>query len=839
MDISAPRRTHSKKKRAKAAPPVSKRKLLRSSEEAELAELEEKTKDPSLYLKDEEVTMFEHIPLSKRTKKGLAEANWVEMTEIQRSSLPLSLSGKDVLGAAKTGSGKTLSFVIPVLEILYRAKWTQMDGVGALIISPTRELALQIFEVLRKAGRHHNFSAGLLIGGKDLKTEQERVGKMNILVCTPGRLLQHMDQTPDFACDNLQMLILDEADRCLDIGFEKTINAIVANLPKERQTLLFSATQTKSVRDLARLSLKDPEYVAVHDKSEHSTPKNLVQKYAVCTLPQKLDILYSFLKSHLKQKVLVFVSSCKQVRFIHETFCKMQPGIVLMCLHGKQKQPKRMAIFEQFCRKTAVCLIATDVAARGLDFPAVDWVIQLDAPEDADTYIHRVGRTARYESHGQALMLLAPSEEKGMVAALEKKKVPIEKIKINPSKTTSIAGQLQAYCSQSPELKYLGQKAFISYMRSVHLQSNKDIFDVHALPAEEFAESLGLPGAPKIKFVKKNQKKNESRQHTSDAPPPAVISAADADVSEDEEAGKKKTRTKVDKMFEKKNLTVLSDHYAKLKADDDDSEEEDEEGDFLTLARKDHDIDHIPEKLPTEAPTHRQILKEKEKELKKRGLGQKLVFDEEGVARKAYDFETLEKFTSTESIETRQAKYLEETKAKMSEADVKDKAVSKEKLREKKAARRAKERERNRAESGDGVGGVTIAGPGEGEFDNEGEWSGSGGEEEAEWSEEDEMEERGLSGGEEEEDEGEGGEFDIDLDEGSGVEDMNEDVDVPPPASPSRKRKPSVSEEDVAEEGAPSRSQQHQKKRKTKAKEDLDALDKNSLEQLALQLLGN
>lgn len=327
-----------KKGKKNAVKHVDKRKLKRDAEQIELQELQEKTTDPvcfllslscerkkrvdnilltfmkEIYLKNPDLKHFSDLPLSKKTANGLAKSNYVELTEIQRASLPLSLCGRDVLGAAKTGSGKTLAFIIPLLECLYRANWTQLDGVGALVISPTRELALQIFEVLKKVGKFHTFSAGLLIGGKDLKTEQDRVTKMNILVCTPGRLLQHMDQTPDFNCDNLQLFVLDEADRVLDLGFEKTINAIVANLPKSRQTLLFSATQTKSVRDLARLSLKDPEYVAVHEKSDISTPKQLVQKYLVCDLPQKLDILYSFIKTHLKSKIIIFVSSCKQVR---------------------------------------------------------------------------------------------------------------------------------------------------------------------------------------------------------------------------------------------------------------------------------------------------------------------------------------------------------------------------------------------------------------------------------------------------------------------------------------------------------------------------------------------
>jgi ATP-dependent RNA helicase DDX10/DBP4 len=297
-------------------------------------------------------------------------------------------------------------------------------------------------------------------------------------------------------------LVLDEADKCLDIGFESTLNAIIENLPKDRQTLLFSATQTKKVKDLARLSLVDPEYVAVHEESQSCTPQKLTQKYVVVDLPHKLNVLFSFIKSHTKSKIIVFISSCKQVRFIFETFCKLQPGIPLMCLFGKQKQGKRSAIFEQFCRKQSACLFATDIAARGLDFPAVDWVFQLDCPEDADTYIHRVGRTARYESSGNALLLLLPSEEKGMLIEFEKKKIPVEKIKINPHKSVSIVNNLRGLCSQSPEIKYLAQKCFISYMRSVFLHGNKAVFDVHALPAEAFAESLGLPGAPKISFVK-------------------------------------------------------------------------------------------------------------------------------------------------------------------------------------------------------------------------------------------------------------------------------------------------------------------------------------------------
>uniref|UniRef100_A0A8B9PA79 ATP-dependent RNA helicase n=1 Tax=Apteryx owenii TaxID=8824 RepID=A0A8B9PA79_APTOW len=428
------------------------------------------------------------------------------VTEIQRQTIGLALQGKDVLGAAKTGSGKTLAFIVPALEILYRHQWTSADGLGVLIISPTRELAYQTFKVLRKVGKNHDFSAGLIIGGKDLKEESERIHHINMLICTPGRLLQHMDETSYFYASDLQMLILDEADRILDMGFADTMNAIIENLPKKRQTLLFSATQTKSVKDLARLSLKDPEYVWVHERAKFSTPATLDQNYIVCELQQKINMLYSFLRSHLKKKSIVFFASCKEVQYLFRVFCKLQPGVPVLALHGKQHQMKRMEVYNCFVRKKAAVLFATDIAARGLDFPAVNWVIQFDCPEDANTYIHRVGRTARYKEGGEALLVLLPSEEKGMVEQLAQRKVPVSEIKINPEKLTDIQKRMQAFLAQDQELKERAQRCFVSYLRSIYLMKNKEIFDVFRLPLAEYALSLGLAVAPRVRFLQKAQK---------------------------------------------------------------------------------------------------------------------------------------------------------------------------------------------------------------------------------------------------------------------------------------------------------------------------------------------
>ncbi|OCH87503.1 DEAD-domain-containing protein [Obba rivulosa] len=687
---------------------------------------------------------FADLPISNNTKRGLKKAFFVDMTDIQAKSLPVSLKGKDVLGAARTGSGKTLAFLIPVLEILYRRKWGPQDGLGALIISPTRELAVQIFDVLRSIGGYHSFSAGLVIGGKNLKDERERLSRMNILVATPGRLLQHMDQTIGFECDNLQMLVLDEADRILDMGFQRTLSALLSHLPKSRQTLLFSATQTESVADLARLSLKDPVYVGVKEADyESATPKSLEQHYVVCELDKKLDIVWSFIKSHLQSKTLVFMSSCKQVRFVFETFCKMHPGIPLLHLHGKQKQMTRLAMFQRFTSMKHAVLFATDIAARGLDFPSVDWVLQVDAPEDADTYIHRVGRTARYESAGKSLMLLLPSEEEGMKQALEKKNIIVQKIKIKASKTQSIENQLQNLAFQEPEIKYLGQRAFVSYVRSIYLHKDKSIFKVDQLPVERFAQSLGLPGMPKIKFLTKElakKKKNAMRQGADAAQTNTETrgdrrgaeavesddeSMSEHSSSEEEEATAQtksaqapdgadlanRVRTKYDRMFERKNQNILSEHYNKLvdhSADGDAPESDDE---FITLKRADHDLPGDAALSESDFVSKRKLkMANSKKALGKYGpKGNKLVFDDEGRPHEVYEMQDADKvFRGVDEAMEEGRRFVEGERGKLKEADVVDKAEAKEKKREKKRKRKEREHEGAGLEDDDAYGPAIV-----------------------------------------------------------------------------------------------------------------------------------
>ncbi|KAK4238667.1 P-loop containing nucleoside triphosphate hydrolase protein [Achaetomium macrosporum] len=683
--------------------------LKRKREQEDLGKLREAV--DQLDPKSPEIKKFTDLPLCEATASGLRASHFEVLTDVQRAAIPLALKGHDVLGAAKTGSGKTLAFLVPVLEKLYHARWTEYDGLGALIISPTRELAVQIFEVLRKIGRNHYFSAGLVIGGKSLKEEAERLGRMNILVCTPGRMLQHLDQTAGFDVNNLQILVLDEADRIMDMGFQSAVDALVEHLPKTRQTLLFSATQSKRVSDLARLSLKDPEYVSVHEAAPTATPATLQQSYIVTPLAEKLDTLWGFLRTNLKSKIIVFLSSGKQVRFVYESFKRMQPGIPLLHLHGRQKQVARMEITSRFASAKYSCLFATDVVARGVDFPAVDWVIQVDCPEDADTYIHRVGRTARYESKGRAVLFLEPSEEEGFLKRLEHKKVPIKKVNVRENKRKSIKNELQSQCFQSPDLKYLGQKAFISYTRSIYLQKDKEVFKFDELDLDGFAASLGLPGTPQIKF-----QKGEDIKRLKNAPRAAMLS--DSDTDSDGEGGKRKkdqVRTKYQKMAERQNQDVLSTHYRKLLGEDNPSDaadaNDDEEADFLSVKRVlngDAQLDAAAGgDRPTEQPkvvklgkselvidSHRRekLLKSKKKLAKYMEKGSKLVFDDDGNAHPIYELQGEEDFEREGPAEQLRREFVAAEMARVQEADVTDKQLAKQRRKEKRERQKARER---------------------------------------------------------------------------------------------------------------------------------------------------
>ncbi|EOY22260.1 P-loop containing nucleoside triphosphate hydrolases superfamily protein isoform 2 [Theobroma cacao] len=380
-------------------------------EEGEKGEIKEKVKNGGSGIMSTE--SFESLGLSEPTFKAIKEMGFQYMTQqIQARAIPPLMIGKDVLGAARTGSGKTLAFLVPAVELLYNVHFTPRNGTGVIVICPTRELAIQTHAVAKDLLKYHSQTLGLVIGGAARRGEAERIAKgVNLLVATPGRLLDHLQHTKGFIYKNLKCLMIDEADRILEANFEEEMKQIIKFLPKQnRQTALFSATQTKKVEDLARLSFQTtPIYIDVDDGRKKVTNEGLQQGYCVVHSSKRFILLYSFLKRNLSKKVMVFFSSCNSVKFHAELLRYIH--VDCFDIHGKQKQQKRTTTFFDFCKAEKGILLCTDVAARGLDIPAVDWIVQYDPPDEPKEYIHRVGRTARGEgARGNALLFLIPEE---------------------------------------------------------------------------------------------------------------------------------------------------------------------------------------------------------------------------------------------------------------------------------------------------------------------------------------------------------------------------------------------------------------------------------------------
>ncbi|CAL8326755.1 unnamed protein product [Lota lota] len=445
-----------------------------------------------------EDTTFESLAtlVSENTLKAVKEMGFEHMTEIQHKSIRPLLEGRDILAAARTGSGKTLAFLIPCIELIHKLKFMPRNGAGVLVLSPTRELAMQTYGVLKELMAHHVHTFGLLMGGSNRSAEAQRLANgVNILVATPGRLLDHLQNTTGFMYKNLQCLVIDEADRILEVGFEEELKQIIRLLPKRRQTMLFSATQTRKVEDLARISLKkEPLYVGVDDDKDKATVDGLEQGYVVCPSEKRFLLLFTFLKKNRKKKMMVFFSSCMSVKFHYELLNYID--LPVMAIHGKQKQTKRTTTFFQFCNADTGILLCTDVAARGLDIPEVDWIVQYDPPDDPKEYIHRVGRTARgIDGKGHALLILRP-EELGFLRFLKQARVPLSEFEFSWSKISDIQSQLDKLIEKNYYLHKSAQEAYKSYVRAYDSHSLKQIYSVGTLNLPMVALSFGFKVPP-------------------------------------------------------------------------------------------------------------------------------------------------------------------------------------------------------------------------------------------------------------------------------------------------------------------------------------------------------
>lgn len=324
---------------------------------------------------------FQEFDINALTLQSLHELGFKTATEIQAKTIPLSLSGADIIGSAKTGSGKSLAFLIPAVETVLRLK--EKAGTKVLVLTPTRELALQLYNLAKDLLMHHKESCALTIGGANRKVEAEKLKSgASIVIATPGRFLDHMKNTKGFVFNNLSMLVIDEADAILKIGFEQELKDIVGLLPKKRQTLLFSATMSNKLDDIIRLSLRNP--IQISTKSHVATVTNLEQGYVVIDADKKFLLLYTFLRKNINKKIIVFFASCKEVEFYAHLLNYVD--IKVVSTHGGQKQQKRTATFFEFSNMEEGILLCTDVVQRGLDFPDVDWIIQYDPPHSKNKF---------------------------------------------------------------------------------------------------------------------------------------------------------------------------------------------------------------------------------------------------------------------------------------------------------------------------------------------------------------------------------------------------------------------------------------------------------------------
>uniref|UniRef100_A0A1J3JSH1 ATP-dependent RNA helicase n=1 Tax=Noccaea caerulescens TaxID=107243 RepID=A0A1J3JSH1_NOCCA len=441
---------------------------------------------------------FESLGLSANTYKSIKEMKFARMTQIQAKAIPPLMMGKDVLGAARTGSGKTLAFLIPAAELLYHVRFTPRNGTGVIVICPTRELAIQSYGVAKELLKYHSQTVGKVIGGENRKKEAEILVKgVNLLVATPGRLLDHLENTNGFVFKNLKFLVMDEADRILEQNFEEDMKKIIKLLPKTRQTSLFSATQTSKVEDLARVSLSLPVYIDVDEGRKEVTNEGLEQGYCVVPSAKRLIFLLTFLKRfHTKKKIMVFFSTCKSTKFHAELFRYIKIG----CLEIRRgiDQSKRTATFFEFIKAETGILLCTNVAARGLDIPHVDWIVQYDPPDDPTEYIHRVGRTARGEgAKGKALLVLTP-EELQFIQYLKAAKIPVEQHEFEEGKLLNVQAFLEKMMSENTALSLSAKEAYKTYISGYDSHSMKDVFNVHRLDLKDVAASFGFTSPPRV-----------------------------------------------------------------------------------------------------------------------------------------------------------------------------------------------------------------------------------------------------------------------------------------------------------------------------------------------------
>lgn len=483
--------------------------------------------------------------LSEWILEAVSSQGFVRMTPVQASTIPLFVGHKDVVVEAVTGSGKTLSFLIPVIERLMKAD-SKKHHVGGIVISPTRELATQIHKVLTSLLAFHAPSAAamrladedsdmedeenpipsfppgtpkivsqLLVGGSTKPAQDLSIflkTSPNLLVATPGRLLELLS-SPHVHCpqSTFEVLVMDEADRLLDLGFKDDLQRILQRLPKQRRTGLFSASVSEAVDQLIRVGLRNPVRIAVKVKSasgtlDKRTPASLQMSYIITPPTHKFPAVKQILEKLpvTPQKSIIFVSTSHAVDYFQNILPALLPGFQVIPLHGKHQPNVRKKNFTRFSESfNPVILLTTDLSARGLDIPSCDLVIQLDPPSDPKTFLHRCGRAGRAGRQGLAITLLSPGREEDYIPFMEVRKTPISpftspKIAVSAPEAQVMTEKIRAIVLDDRALFDKQQRAFVSWVQAYSKHTASSIFRVADLSWTELGEAWGLLKLPKM-----------------------------------------------------------------------------------------------------------------------------------------------------------------------------------------------------------------------------------------------------------------------------------------------------------------------------------------------------
>ncbi|KAI9783129.1 MAG: nucleolar DEAD-box protein required for synthesis of 60S ribosomal subunit [Peltula sp. TS41687] len=438
---------------------------------------------------------FQNMSLSRPVLRGLAAVGFSAPTPIQSKTIPVALLGKDVVGGAVTGSGKTAAFLVPIIErLLYRSKRLPTSRVA--ILMPTRELAVQCFNVAKKLASYTDISFCCLAGGFSLREQELELRKRpDVIIATPGRFIDHMRNSPSFTLDTLEILVLDEADRMLEDGFADELNEILTTIPKSRQTMLLSATMTGSVDKLIRVGMTRPVRLMVDARKQ--TVETLVQEF-VRLRPgwedKRLAYLMYLCQNVYTNRVIIFFRQKREAHRVRILFGLC--GLKASELHGSMSQEQRIRSVEAFRDGQVAYLLATDLASRGLDIKGVETVINYEAPQSHEIYLHRVGRTARAGRSGRACTLAAEPDRKVVKAAVRTAKEQGTKVvsrKVDPGmadawakKIEGMQADIEEILKEEKEEKQLAQ-AEMQLTRGENLIVHKD--DIMARPKRTWFES--------------------------------------------------------------------------------------------------------------------------------------------------------------------------------------------------------------------------------------------------------------------------------------------------------------------------------------------------------------